>query len=167
MLELSIREGSVADEAAVLALFDESVRWLVARGQAGQWGTEPWSAQPELCALVNRTLRESEVRIAEHGGEVAGVLAVGSSPPYVPGNPMPELYVALLLSTRRLSGHGIGAHLLELATEMALQRGARMMRVDCWGSAPDLIGFYERHGFTRQGEFDLRGWRGQILGKLL
>lgn len=167
MLELSVREGSVADAAAVLALFDESVRWLVARGQPGQWGSEPWSDQPELCALVNRTLRESEVRIAEHGGDVAGALAVGSSPPYVPGNPVPELYVALLISTRRLSGHGIGAQLLDLATEMALQRGARMMRVDCWADSPDLIGFYEQQGFTRQGQFDLRGWRGQVLGKLL
>ncbi|MDQ6730754.1 MAG: GNAT family N-acetyltransferase [Actinomycetota bacterium] len=167
MLELSVREGSVADEASVLALFDESVRWLVARGQPGQWGSEPWSEQPEACALINRTLRDSEVRIAEHDTEVVGALAVGSSPPYVPGTPVPELYVTLLISARRLSGHGVGAHLLDLATEMALERRARMMRVDCWADSPALIAFYEQQGFTRQGQFDLRGWRGQVLGKLL
>jgi GNAT superfamily N-acetyltransferase len=167
MVELAFREGSVADEAAVLALFDESVQWLVSRGQPGQWGSEPWSTQPELCALVNRTLRDNEVRIAEHDGDVVGALAAGTSPPYVPGNPVPELYVALLLSTRRLSGHGIGARLLDLACEIARARGARMMRVDCWANSPALIGFYEQQGFTCQGQFDLRGWRGQVLAKLL
>lgn len=167
MVELVFREGSVADEAAVLALFDESVRWLVSREQPGQWGDEPWSTQPELCALVNRTLRDNEITIAEHDGDVVGALAVGASPPYVPGNPVPELYIALLLSARSLSGHQIGARLLGLASELALARGARMMRVDCWADSTALIGFYEQQGFTRQGQFDLRGWRGQILAKLL
>jgi GNAT superfamily N-acetyltransferase len=167
MVKLAFREGSVADEAAVLELFDESVRWLVSRGQPGQWGSEPWSAQPELCALVNRTLRDNEVRIAEHDGAMVGAVAAGASPPYVPGNPVPELYVALLISTRRLSGHSIGARLLSLVSELALARGAQMMRVDCWAHSPELIGFYEEQGFTRQGQFDLRGWRGQVLAKLL
>jgi GNAT superfamily N-acetyltransferase len=167
MVELAFREGSVADEAAVLGLFDESVRWLVSRDQTGQWGSEPWSTQPELCALVNRTLRDNEVHIAEHGGAMVGAVAVGASPPYVPGNPVPELYVALLISTRRLAGQRIGARLLSLVSELALARGAQMMRVDCWAHSPELIGFYEGQGFTRQGQFDLRGWRGQVLAKLL
>lgn len=167
MIELSLRQGSIADEAGVVALFDDAVEWLVARGLSGQWGAEPFSARADMRALVTRTLRENEVRVAEHNQEMVGVLAVGVSPPYVPGNPIPELYVALLLSARRLAGHRIGARLLELATEMAHERGARMMRVDCWADSPDLIGFYERQGFTRQGEFDLRGWRGLVLGRLL
>jgi hypothetical protein len=41
---MRIREGTPADAGAVLALFDEAVRWLVARGQTGQWGTEPFSS---------------------------------------------------------------------------------------------------------------------------
>lgn len=151
----------------MLALCDESVRWLVSRGLSGQWGTEPFSTQPEMCALIHRTLRDNEVRIAEHHDEVVGVLAAGASPPYVPGNPVPELYITLLISTRRLPGEGIGAHLLKVATGMAHEHGARMMRVDCWADSTSLIDFYEQQGFTRQGLFDLRGWRGQVLGKLL
>ncbi len=42
-----------------------------------------------------------------------------------------------------------------------------MVRVDCWADSPRLIGFYENQGFTRQGRFDLQGWRGQILAKTL
>ena len=151
----------------MLALFDESVQWLVARGLSGQWGDEPFSAHPEGQALVNRTLRDNDVRIAEHDGEVVGALAVGSAPPYVPGNPVPELYVVLLISSRRHAGQRIGARLLETAAAIAQERGAQMMRVDCWADSPELIGFYEEQGFTRHGQFDLRGWRGQVLGRTL
>ncbi|MGH2869247.1 MAG: GNAT family N-acetyltransferase [Solirubrobacteraceae bacterium] len=165
MIELSLRQGGVADAATVLGLFDESVEWLVERGLAGQWGEEPFSARPDMSALVQHTLRDNDVHIAEHAGETVGVLAVGSSPPYVPGSPVPELYVALLLSTRRLAGNRIGARLLELATEIAQDRSVQMIRVDCWSGSPHLVRFYENQGFTRQGCFDLRGWRGQILGK--
>jgi ribosomal protein S18 acetylase RimI-like enzyme len=167
VIELQIREGSVSDEAAVLALFDEAVQWLSERGLSGQWGEEPFSERPDGRALINRTLSENEVRVAEHEGAIVGVLAAGACPPYVPGNPVPELYVSLLVSSRRYGGNAIGSRLLDLASELARERGARMMRVDCWADSPRLIAFYERHGFRRDGRFDLRGWRGQILSKPL
>jgi ribosomal protein S18 acetylase RimI-like enzyme len=167
VIELEIRAGGTADEPAVLGLFDEAVEWLVQRGLSGQWGEQPFSARPEMRELVDRTLRSNEVRVAEHAAAVAGVLAVGACPPYVPGNPVPELYVALLLSSRRLRGNEVGARLLDLACGLARERGRRMIRVDCWADSPRLISFYERQGFTRAGRFDLRGWRGQILAKQL
>ena len=43
---MNIRPGRPEDARTVLALFDEAVAWLVARGQPGQWGTEPFSAFP-------------------------------------------------------------------------------------------------------------------------
>lgn len=167
MVEIDIRPGSAQDEDVVLGLFDEAIEWLVERGLSGQWGEDPFSGRPEMRRLVGRTLRENDVLIAEHEGRPVGALAVGACPAYVPGNPVPELYVALLLSSRRLSGEGIGARLLGLACEMAGERGRRMVRVDCWADSPRLIKFYEGEGFTRQGGFNLRGWRGQILAKML
>jgi GNAT superfamily N-acetyltransferase len=167
VIELTIREGSADDEADVLALFDEAVEWLVERGLSGQWGEQAFSTRPDMRGLVRRTLADNQIRIAEHEGAVVGVLAVGTSPPYVPGNPLPELYIALLLSSRQLRGNQIGLRLLDLATEIARERGARMVRVDCWADSPRLVKFYERHGFACQGLFDLRGWRGQILSKAL
>lgn len=167
MIELRIRPGSSADELAVLDLFDEAVRWLVDRGLAGQWGELPFSSRPEMPARVRGLLSDNDVRIAEHQGAVVGVVALGTSPPYVPANPFPELYVTLLLSSRRLAGNAIGARLLGLATELAHERSARMLRVDCWADAPGLVRFYERQGFARDGRFELPGWRGQILSKTL
>lgn len=90
MIELSLRQGSVADKATVLGLLDEAVAWLVERGLAGQWGEEPFSARPDMSALVQRTLRDNEVHIAEHARKTVGVLAVGSSPPYVPAAQCPS-----------------------------------------------------------------------------
>lgn len=165
MVELEIRPGGLEDEADVLLLFDEAVRWLVRRGLSGQWGEEPFSARPDMRARVQETLTVNEVWIAEHDGRMVGVLAVGVSPDYVPGNPLPELYVGLLLSARRLTGERIGARLLELACSTARERGRRMVRVDCWADSPRLVRFYEGQGFDRLGRFDLQGWRGQILGK--
>jgi GNAT superfamily N-acetyltransferase len=166
-VELEIRPGGIEDEAEVLVLFDEAVEWLLGRGLSGQWGEEPFSARPDMRARVQETLSENEVWIAEHDGGMVGVLAVGVSPHYVPGNPVPELYVGLLLSSRRFIGERIGARLLELACSMASERGRRMVRVDCWADSPRLVRFYEGQGFNRLGRFDLRGWRGQILGKTL
>jgi GNAT superfamily N-acetyltransferase len=162
-----MRPGSAADEPAVLALFDEAVDWLVDRGLVGQWGEQPFSARPEMRGLVQQILDRNEIRIAECGGTVAGVLAAGARPPYVPDSHIPELYVTLLLSARRLAGNGIGARLLELAGEIARDRGARVLRVDCWADSPALVKYYERQGFVRDGRFDLRGWRGQVLCRQL
>jgi len=59
----------------------------------------------------------------------------------------------------------IGSRLLAVADEIARERGASVVRVDCWADSPGLVGYYERHGFSRDGRFDLHGWRGQILSK--
>jgi GNAT superfamily N-acetyltransferase len=165
MEELRIRPGGAADKAEILGLFDEAVAWLVDRGLSGQWGEQPFSTRPEMRELVSRTLSDNEVHIAEHRGQTAGVVAFGASPPYVPGNPVPELYVSLLISSRRLGGHGIGARLLALACSTARERGRKMVRVDCWADSPGLVSFYESEGFRHQGRFNLRGWHGQILAK--
>lgn len=165
MVEFEIRPGGIEDEAAVLALFDEAIAWLVPRGLSGQWGEQPFSERPDMRDRVRETLSENEIRIAEHDGRAVGVLAVGACPPYVPGNPVPELYVMMLLSSRRLAGQRIGARLLDLACQLARQRDRQMVRVDCWADSPRLVKFYEREGFKRHGRYDLRGWRGQILAK--
>ena len=42
---LEIRHGGAQDAPLLLELFDDAVRWMVARGQTGQWGSEPFSAK--------------------------------------------------------------------------------------------------------------------------
>ena len=146
-------------------MFDEAIAWLVRRGLSGQWGELPFSTRHGPRERVRRILRDDEVRIAEHAGVPVGALAAGGAPPYAPPSEAPELYVTLLLSTRRLAGNEIGARLLELAGALARERGAAQLRVDCWADAPALVRFYERQGFERTGRFELTGWRGQVLRK--
>ena len=164
---MNIREGSAADTATVLALFDEAVAWLVARGQEGQWGSEPWSASPRGVARVRGLLEADEAWIAESAGEPVGALTVGAAPEYVDAAGEPELYVTALVTSRRHAGREIGARLVEHALDLAAERRAGLLRVDCWADAPGLVGWYERRGFARTSTFSVRGWRGQVLARRL
>ncbi len=76
---------------------------------------------------------------------------------------MPELYIILLLSSRRHAGRGIGAALVNKAIDEAYARAAEVLRVDCWAHAPGLVRWYEKQGFSRSNRFELNGWQGQIF----
>lgn len=165
MLDYDIRPGTPDDEDAILALFDEAVSWMVARGQPGQWGDRPFSERPETRARVREFAEHPGLWIVEHDGEPVGALIVGARPPHVEPIDRSELYIELLISARRHAGNGIGARLVRLADEIAVERGVEVLRVDCWAGAPTLVGWYEAQGFTRSGTFDVRGWIGQVFEK--
>jgi GNAT superfamily N-acetyltransferase len=162
-MELVVRAGGVADQAVLLALFDEAVAWLGARGQTGQWGSEPFSARADMQARVHGLVTGGGLWIAEHAGAPVGALALGTAPGYAPPARRPELYINLLLTSRRFAGMGIGRSLVDFAVRQARERGAEQLRVDCWAEAAGLVRWYEDVGFERAGTFDLAGWRGQLL----
>jgi len=160
-----IRVGGVGDVPVVMGLFDEAVAWMVARGNTGQWGTEPWSTQPRRVRMITEQVERGELRLAEVAGEPAGALITGSEPSEgVEPAGEPELYVSLLLTSRRYAGRGIGAELLARARSLAVERGVGLVRLDCYaGGDGSLIRYYERQGFTSTHEFTVRGWPGQVL----
>src|SRR5437763_1974785 len=103
----AIRHGSAADARLVLALFDEAVAWLVARGQTGQWGSEPFSAQEIQVARAAEWAAGGGLRIAEDaGGEPLGAMVLGARPAWVSPAPAPELYIEVLVTSRRHAGRG-------------------------------------------------------------
>jgi ribosomal protein S18 acetylase RimI-like enzyme len=162
--QLEIRQGGLADVPLLLEWFDEAVAWLVARGQVGQWGAEPLSQRPQSVAWVEGMASGGGLRIAELDGQPAGALIVGDAPPpHVPAIDRPELYIQLLLTSRRQAGRRIGTRLVEEAIAIARSRGVGMVRVDCWAEAPTLVAWYRRHGFEPAGTFEVGGWRGQIF----
>jgi GNAT superfamily N-acetyltransferase len=161
--DLTIRPGDEADGPAVVALFDEAVEWLVERGQTGQWGATPFSERPGLSERVHEFRIGGGLYIAERDHVPVGVLVVGPAPAYAPPAPIPDLYVILLLSSRQSAGHGIGTVLIDKAIELAYERGAQVLRVDCWAHAPGLVRWYEKQGFIRSNRFELNGWQGQIF----
>ena len=164
--ELTIRPGGPADLDWLLGLFDEAVAWMVARGQAQQWGAEPWSGDPAARERVAGLIGGGGLRVAQRDGEDVGALIVGRAPPHVPAIAESELYIELLLVSRRFAGARIGERLVQRAVAEARERGVAVLRVDCWAGAPTLVAWYEARGFTRAGTFtaDVRGgWQGQVF----
>ena len=161
--EITIRAGRAGDAELLLELFDEAVAWLVARGQTGQWGSEPFSATPKGVAKITDLAAEDGLRVAEISGRGVGAIVTGSAPDYVRPAEDAELYVLALISSRAHAGRGIGARLIDHAKQQARRAGCHQLRVDCWAGSPTLIGFYESAGFTKLDTFEVGGWSGQVL----
>jgi GNAT superfamily N-acetyltransferase len=160
---LRIRDGGDDDTAWLLGLFDETIEWMVARGQSGQWGSEPFTGDPRRLAQIGGLIDSGGLRVAELDGEPVGALVVGIAPLYVPPPDVPELYINLLISSRRHAGTGIGSRLVRHAVDEARERDAAQLRVDCWAAAPALVRWYRDQGFVPTATFDVDGWPGQIL----
>lgn len=161
--QVRIRTGGPGDAAAVLAMLDDAVRWLVAHGRQGQWGAEPFSSKPDQVALVQQWAAGGGLRIAETGDAPAGAMVLGPAPSYVPAISEPELYIQLLMTARSHVGRGIGRLLLEHARAEAAAKGAALLRVDCWaGGDGGLVRYYQAAGFTPTDRFMIDGWPGQV-----
>ena len=160
---ITIRDGGPADADRLLGWFDEAVAWMTGRGQTGQWGAEPFSTQPRQVQRVRALTNGGGLRIAEFDGDPAGALAVGDAPVYAPATDEPELYVILLLTSRRLAGRRIGDALVRRAADEARAAGHRRLRVDCWAGAPRLVRWYQDQGFVPTETFTVAGWTGQVF----
>jgi GNAT superfamily N-acetyltransferase len=160
---MRIEPGGAADAPRLLGLFDDAVAWLVARGQTGQWGTEPFSARPAQVERVRGWAAGGGLWFAADGTTDAGAIVLGDAHDYVPPPARPELYVQVLLTAAAWRGRGVGAALIGHAAQLARAAGAEQLRVDCWAGVPELPAAYERLGFSRTGSFDVDGWPGAIL----
>jgi GNAT superfamily N-acetyltransferase len=167
---MRIRPGGPGHVPAVLALGDEAVQWMNARGNTQQWGTTPWSASQKREAAIRDQSLGGGMRIAEdQDGAVLGAMVItGTRQAYVPAAGEPELYVNLLLVSRRHSGQGIGAALIEDAKQEAAARDIGLIRVDCWaGEDGSLVRVYEKYGFSRVQELAVTlpagVWPGMLL----
>ncbi len=165
MNDFIIRPGGSGDFETLLGMFDEAVAWLVERGSEGQWGTEPWSTIPQRVERVRGMADEPGLYIGEVGGEPAGAIILGDPLAYVPAITEPEIYLRLLITSRRFAGHRVGSRLIEFALAEARERGIGLVRVDCWaGGDGDLQRYYESQGFKPTERFDVNnGWIGQVF----
>ena len=148
---MEIRSGSMDDFPAVMSLLDGAVAWLVANGRSEQWGTDPFTQRQPVIDMITRMVEDGDLFLAEIDGEPVGALVVNPVPMhYVAPIEEPELYIQLLVSSRRHKGQGIGSQLISFAREEAARREVSLLRVDCY-AGPDeaLIGYYESQGFVR------------------
>ncbi len=160
-----IRSGDSGDVDTLLRFFDEAVEWLVARGSSGQWGTEPWSRVPKRIEGVKGMAADPGLRIAVVDGEPAGALIVSEERgEHVPAVDERELYMRLLITSRRFAGRRVGGRLVEYALDEARRRGIDLVRVDCWaGGDGELQRYYEGQGFKPTVRFNVGEWVGQVL----
>src|SRR6478672_13275840 len=101
---LTIRAGSPEDVPVVLALFDEAIAWLVARGQTGQWGDRPFSERPQNVEHAKQWAVGGGLRVAERDGEPVGFVVLGEAYVWVSPAGEPELYLQALVSARAHAG---------------------------------------------------------------
>ncbi|MEC3977815.1 GNAT family N-acetyltransferase [Amycolatopsis sp. H20-H5] len=164
MTDFDIRHGGSGDYEALLGMFDDAVAWLVERGSAGQWGTEPFSAVPRQVARVRGMVDGEDLYIAEVDGVPAGALVLGARSEDIPAVAEPEVYVRLLITSRKFGGHRVGARLIEFTLAEAGRQGVDLVRVDCWaGGDGSLVRYYQGQGFAPTVRFDVKGWTGQVL----
>lgn len=161
--DLTIQQGTAADAERLLALFDDAVAWLVARGQTGQWGSEPFSARRKNVERAQGWAASGGLWFASDDGTDAGAIVLGDAHDYVPPPTVPELYIQVLLTAASHRNRGVGARLIAHAVALAQRQDAEQLRVDCWAGVDALPAAYERLGFTRTGSFDVDGWPGAIL----
>jgi len=167
---LNVRHGSAGDAPQLLALFDDAVAWMVARGQTGQWGSEPFSAKPSRVARAQQWAAGGGLWLAvddSAGDEPVGAIVLGDALDYVPPADCHEVYVQVLLTASAWRSRGVGARLIEHAVTVGRGQGAVQLRVDCWDGVPALPSQYERLGFTRVGSFQVGNWPGTILTRAL
>jgi GNAT superfamily N-acetyltransferase len=103
----------------------------------------------------------------ERDGVIVGALEVGQASEHVNALDVPELYIRLVLTSRRFAGNKLGDLLIEEALYLARRQGAVIVRVDCWAEAPSLVAWYESLGFARSGTFTIDGWNGQVLARVV
>ena len=162
--EIEVVRGGPQDTRRLLALFDDAIEWLVARGQTGQWGDTPFSARDAEAGRAQGWADSGGLWFAVGpDGDYAGAIVLGEAFGYVPPPERPEVYVQVLLTAAAYRGRGVGRRLIDQARQVAREQGAEQLRVDCWDGTPALPAAYLRLGFERVGSFDVKGWPGAIL----
>jgi ribosomal protein S18 acetylase RimI-like enzyme len=163
---IRLRPGRPADARPFLDLWDEAVAWGVARGSSQQWGAEPASADPHNRERVAGWTQGPglTVAVSADDDEVLGVcVVIEDHPDYAAPIEQRELYLLLLIVSRRHSGQDIGGQLIRHAADEARAAGAEVLRLDCWADAPTLVAYYERQGFVRSDTFSIGDWHGVIF----
>lgn len=176
------------DEA--LDLLDDASAWLRSKGIAGQW---PTSFRDPSASDVNRDrigeLRKYAdlgqlwvLRDSGHGGQAVATATVthlpdmdfasqwpdGTSGHHFSASLWDARYLCRMAAARSVSGHGVGAAMVDFAGWLARNAGVSVLRLDCSKTNAKLHAYYEGIGFKRVGTAEVPGrLSGALFQKLV
>ncbi|MBC6991589.1 GNAT family N-acetyltransferase [Hymenobacter sp. BT491] len=135
------RPATVADIPALVSLINQAYR-----------GTEAgWTSEGHLldgprtdAASLTELLRTGTILTLLHADELVGCVYVQPQ-----GT---RLYVGMLAVSPARQAQGLGRQLLGAANDFARQHACQFLTMTVLEARPDLLAWYERHGFQRTGQ---------------
>jgi len=156
MRPFTLSQAILTQAQAIRELGDDARQWL--RGKdTDQWSV-PWRGPEGRDQRVQRDIADGDTWITWDGDLAVATITVGDEVPLVaPGIPVwppcalteKAIYVHRVIVRRSYAGLGLGAALLDWATEFGLRTlGTPLLRIDVWTDNRALHDYYLRQGFT-------------------
>jgi ribosomal protein S18 acetylase RimI-like enzyme len=143
---IRIRPAEPHDIEPVTELLSEAAAWTAALGFPN------WPV-PFPRHVVASALARGQLYVAEDGSGIIAALALQWSDEFFWGvQPDDAGYVHRLVVRRDRAGTGIGAALVDWASERVREAGRVCLRLDASADNLPLGSYYERLGFTYRGE---------------
>lgn len=132
-----------------MRLLEDTIRWLRGKG-TDQW-TKPWPDEERRNKRIAEDLSEGKTWLVLDEETVAGTITIDPVENGIwPAEKLEEraLYIRRVIVGRRYAGLGLGARLLDWASDVGARvHGARWIRVDVWTTNRRLHAYYRRQGF--------------------
>jgi len=125
------------------------------RGSASDWILDAYLAD---LVDVRTRFAEAEVLVAEHDGRVVGTIAFYANVRHEGWSNLPAGWAGFraLAVAPRMRGTGIGRALVQHSIQRTRNVGAETLGIHTIALLTDAVRLYERLGFVRCPEFDLR-----------
>ena len=164
MHSLVLRRGLPRELEKVVRLVQEVAAWLRTSKDTDQWAG-PWPDRIRHRERILDDLLKGRTWLVWDGETAAATITVDTEGP-LDGNQQPvwpehsrhepALYIQRVIVSRKYSGCGLGAALLDWAGDLARREyGARLIRIDLWTTNLALHAYYEGQGFARRANRDL------------
>lgn len=145
---LTVEPATAADAATILGLRHAAEDWLSDRG------IDQWTPHEVPLGTVAAQIEAGEFYVARRdpGGPIVGALRlIGSDPIIWSEHDELACYVHGLVIDRSEAGTGLGASLLEWASEQTRREGRSLLRLDCAETNGALRSYYLDQGFRYVG----------------
>lgn len=153
---LLFRRAESADAATILALRHAAEDWLAARS------IDQWTPREVSLATIDQQVARGEfvVGLEPHTQNIIAAMRLIWADPKIWTDDENACYVHGLVIDRIHAGTGLGAAMLDQASDTARKAGVGRLRLDCAETNATLRSYYKRHGFTEIGrrEFDDGQW---------